>query len=347
MAKCLVTGASGFIGTHLVRALVERGDEVSCLVRRTSKLSAFADLPIRFAEGDVTDAESLTAALAHCDVVYHLAGLTKALSREDFDRVNADGIDNLMQAAARRSSPPVVIFVSSLAAAGPAINGAPREPHELPRPVSNYGKSKLAGEIAAVNLAGRVPLSILRPPIVIGEGDVFSLDLFHSVSAFRVHMVPGWRARYFSVVHAFDLVDAMIAAAERGRRVPGMAYKVQNGLVESIEGKGQGIYFPTDPETPDFAEFGRLIARGLGRKDVICLPTPPLAVHATGILGEALGRVLGRPVTLNLDKAREATAGDWTCSPRTANLELGFQPKASLADRVRQTAQWYVQQGWL
>lgn len=347
MAKCLVTGASGFIGTHLVRALVARGDEVICLVRSTSKLAAIDHLPIRFAQGDVTDAASVAKAISDVDVVYHLAGLTKSLTREEFDRVNAGGVRNLMVAASRRTSPPLVIFVSSLAAAGPAIDGRPREPHELPRPISNYGKSKLAGEIAAVNLAGSVPLSILRPPIVIGEGDLLSLDLFTTVSRFRIHAYPGWWPCRFSVVHAADLVTAMIAAADRGRRVPGGAYKLRGEMVEALEGGGQGMYFPADPEPPSFAEFGQMIARGLGRNRVVCLPTPPLAVRASGIAGELLGRVLRRPMSLNLDKAREATAGHWICSPQTAINDLGFQPGAPLSERFRQTVEWYVKEGWL
>jgi uncharacterized protein YbjT (DUF2867 family) len=88
MAKCLVTGASGFIGTHLVRALIERGDEVSCLVRRTSKLVNLNGLPVQLVQGDITDAASLAPAVGNCDVVYHLAGLTKALSMADMMRAN-------------------------------------------------------------------------------------------------------------------------------------------------------------------------------------------------------------------------------------------------------------------
>ena len=343
MAKCLVTGASGFIGTHLVRALIERGDQVNCLVRRTSKLPRLNGLPIRLALGDITDAESLPPLLAECDVVYHLAGLTKALSVQEFLRVNAGGIEGLMQAAAALPTPPVVVFVSSLAASGPASNGHPREPHQPPQPVSNYGKSKLAGEIAAAEYADRVPLSILRPPIVIGEGDYLALGLFHTVYAFRFHLVPGLKPNRFSVVHVADLVQAIIAAGERGRRVTPKDSAV-NGTPDPI---GQGIYFPADIEMPDFAELGQLIARGLGRDRVRCIHTPSFGVQVSGFLGEVAGQILRHPMSLNLDKAREAAAGSWTCSPRTANEELGFQPGAPLAERFRQTAQWYLREGWL
>ena len=337
MAKCLVTGASGFIGTHLVRALIERGDDVTCLVRQTSRLAALEGAPIRMARGDVTNPDSLPAALAGCNVVYHLAGLTKALSPDDLMRVNAAGVENLMRAAAAQPTPPVVVFVSSLAAAGPAVDGQPREPHEPPQPVSNYGKSKLAGEIAAMKYADRVPLTILRPPIVIGEGDLLALDLFHTVSTFRIHLVPGWTPNRFSVVHVADLVRAMILAAERGERVS----KSTGGT------NGKGIYYPADPEVPTFAEFGQLIAHGLGRKRVRILHTPYAVAYVLGALSEMAGKILRKPMSMNLDKAREAVAGSWVCSPRTAREQLGFQPGAPLQDRFRQTAQWYINEGWL
>ncbi len=351
MGKCLVTGATGFIGTHLVRALIERGDDVACLVRPRSQLGALEGLPIRVAPGDMTAAESLPAAMAGCDRVFHLAGLTKALSLRDFLRVNAGGIENLMQAADTLPAPPVVVFVSSLAAAGPARNGRPREPNEPPRPVSNYGKSKLAGEIAAAKFADRVPVSILRPPIVIGEGDLLTLGLFHTIWTFHFHLVPGLTPSRFSVVHVADLVQAIIVAAEQGRRIEAPRgspeFETENGAVQAVNNEGRGIYYPADAEMPDFAEFGQLIARGLGRSRVLCVPTPRFGVQVSGFLGELAGQILRRPMPLNLDKAREAAAGSWTCSPRTANQELGFQPGAPLADRFRQTAQWYLQEGWL
>jgi nucleoside-diphosphate-sugar epimerase len=345
MAKCLVTGASGFIGTHLVPALVARGDDVSCLVRRTSKLSNLQGLSVRFQQGDITDPESLAPAMADVDAVYHLAGLTKALSVEQMIRANAGGIQNLMEAAARLPNPPVMVYVSSLAAAGPAVGDRPLEPQDLPRPVSHYGRSKLMGEIAAARLAGRVPLSIVRPPIVIGESDLLALDLFYNVSAFHVHLVPGFRPTRYSVIHAQDLAQAIILAAERGKRVRADDYQVENERVTALS--GEGIYYAADEEMPTFSEVGQLIARGLGRKRVTCIRTPHAAAWVLAAISEGVGKLIRKPMSLNLDKVREAIAGSWICSPASAEAELGFRPAAPLSDRFQQTAEWYAKEGWL
>jgi nucleoside-diphosphate-sugar epimerase len=273
-----------------------------------------------------------------------------------------------MQAAAQLPNPPVVIFVSSLAAAGPAVDGQPREPHHIPKPVSSYGKSKLAGEILASQLSDRVPLTILRPPIVIGEGDQLTLDLFHSVATFRFHLVPGWTPAKVSIIHAADLVQALILAAERGKRVTPAAtamlssgYKIlPDGAIvprvpppdlitqqEVAPNAGQGIYFPADEAMPDFAEFGQLMARGLGRKRVRCVHTPHAGAFVLGAISEFVGKIIRKPMAMNLDKAREAVAGNWICSPRTAFEDLGFHPGASLDERFRQTVRWYCDEGWI
>ena len=148
MGKALVTGASGFIGGQLVRELLARGHDVVGLVRRTAAAEPLQSLGARIVAGDVTVPESLAEAVADVDTVYHLAGAIRARNAADFLRVNANGVSNMLRACRRRISPPTVVLVSSLAAAGPST-GRPRSEEDRATPVSHYGRSKLAGESAA------------------------------------------------------------------------------------------------------------------------------------------------------------------------------------------------------
>lgn len=338
MTKVLVTGASGFIGTHLVAALAARGDQVACLVRKTSKVDQLQALGASLVFGDVTDPNSLPAAVAGQQVVYHLAGRTLALRNRQFYEVNRRGVAHIAKACAGQETPPVLIFVSSLAAAGPAIEGRPRVESDPPAPVSHYGRSKRSGEHVAESFAQRVPTTVVRPPIVLGQGDRLGLPLFRSVIRFGVHLAPGLRPQRFSLIHADDLVQLLILAAERGKRLP--------PLGQSGDSAGQGYYFAACEQDPTYADLGRLVAESVGRR-VLVIPTAMPVVRTVAAVGEAISQVRHQPLLMNLDKAREIAAGSWLCSAQAAKEELGFTVGAPLLERLRQTAEWYKKEGWL
>jgi dihydroflavonol-4-reductase len=338
MAKVLVTGASGFIGSHLVSALLARGDEVTCLVRATSLVQRLDALGARFSQGDVTQPESLSAAVRDKDVVYHLAGMTSALARRDYFRVNFEGTRNIAQACAAQPEPPVLLIVSSLAAAGLAVEGRPRIESDPPAPVSIYGRSKRDGEQAAEALADRVPTTIVRPPIVIGEGDRNALKMFNSIYKCGTHFLPGLVERWYSLIHADDLAELIILAAQRGRRLapPGSAGSVS----------GQGYYFAACEEDVAYGHLGQLIGESLGRERVRLVRIAEPLVWVLGGVMEVVAQIQRRPRPMNIDKAREIVAGSWLCSARKAAEDLGFVVKAPLIERLRQTAQWYISEGW-
>jgi nucleoside-diphosphate-sugar epimerase len=334
MPRALVTGASGFIGQQLVKMLVARGDEVACLVRKSSNSEPLTKLGAELRFGDVRDPASLPAAIADVDFVYHLAGLTKAASREEYCSVNETGVRNLVEACANRTSPPTVVVVSSLAAAGPTPEARLRTEDELAAPVSNYGFSKRAGELAAAAFAGKLPITIVRPPVVLGPGDIAGFPLFRSIKRIRSFVVLGKR-RLLAVVDVRDLAAGIILAAERGERLP-------------ADGKaGQGYYYLSADECPTYGELGRMIGRSIRRPFALAVRLPIVILWTICAIGELVGRIIRRPFYLNIDRARDVAGGHWGCSAAKAKAQLGFAPAAPLAERIRETSQWYREQGWL
>jgi dihydroflavonol-4-reductase len=355
MARALVTGANGFIGAQLAEALLARGDEVRCLVRPTSDLKLLRCSEVELVYGDVTQPDTLPAAVNGVDVVYHAAGLTKAIGFADYCRVNEAGVRNVVNVCAGRTTPPVMVLVSSLAAAGPVSDPKQlRTENDPPKQVSRYSKSKRAGELAAAQRAQDVPITIVRPPIVLGPGDRTGLQLFRSIRRARSFIVLG-RGR-FSMLYVADLADGLIAAAQRGQRLPprrkcapletAINEAEQTGNASSAD-IGHGYYFLAAEEMPTLTELSRAIARSINRPYALAIRLPLAAVWLGGGLGELIGLITRQPRYFNLDRAQELSAGHWTCSSAKARRDLGFAPGASLLQRIEQTAQWYGKHHWL
>jgi dihydroflavonol-4-reductase len=333
----LVTGASGFIGQHLVRQLIECGCRMSCLVRTTSRIDELRSASAQLITGDVTDRSGMRRALeaSQARIVFHLAGLVKALGTDDFTRVNTAGVESVAAACAERAAPPVLVIVSSLAAAGPCIGDRPRMEDDLPTPVSAYGRSKLAGEQAAAKFAAGVPITIVRPPIVFGPGDRGVLEMFRPIARWGIHVVPGRGKGRFSLIHVADLVEGLLLAAEKGERLH------PSGT------QGQGIYFMAAEGEPTYAELGTALAIALGKEHATVVHLPQPFVRLVGLCGDAMGQIRRRPGWINSDKTAEALAGSWTCSSAKARAQLGWAPLATLDERLRETALGYRQAGWL
>ncbi|MEM8866216.1 MAG: NAD-dependent epimerase/dehydratase family protein, partial [Planctomycetota bacterium] len=311
----LVTGASGFIGPRLVARLQKAGSEVVCLVRGSSNTDRLAPLGVRLVTGDVTDPASLIWALDGIDEVYHLAGKLHASRLEDYLAVNEQGAKNLAQACAQRETSPVLINVSSLAAAGPSSAGKPHTEADPSRPISMYGKSKLASEQALRPFANDVPITTVRPPVVFGPGDRDGFLMFQGIRRTRLHPVPNRSGLPLSLIHADDLCEALFLAGDRGERM----------APNQSAGDSTGLYYAADPTPSTWADAGRMAADGMGVGVwVIKLRKWPFIIPA--LVGDLMGRLSGKPSIFGMDKLREASATGWVCSVEKAASELGFAP---------------------
>ncbi len=325
--KVLVTGARGFIGSFLVERLLEQGCQVHCLLRHKAQSNPWLDgLDFTTIAGDLSD-KKLNLDAGDFDYVYHLAGLTKAARREDFDLVNVQGTRNLLNAVVA-SSPRLqrFVLVSSLAGAGPSPDGKPISEEDVPAPVSDYGRSKLRAEEVTNGFSDRLPITLVRPPAVYGPRDSDVLTYFkYAQKGLRPVLGGGPRTASFVFVH--DLVEGILLAATKPEAI------------------GRTYYLCDDrPYTWD--ELGQTIAATLGAKTVR-LNMPLFAVFLAALASDLVSRISGTPSIINLDKYKELKEKHWVCSARRAEEELGFSAKHSLQEGIAATAEWYSAQGWL
>ncbi|HZT29316.1 MAG TPA: NAD-dependent epimerase/dehydratase family protein [Bryobacteraceae bacterium] len=317
----LVTGGTGFIGSHLVERLVSLGRPVRCLLRRSSSPRYLPRSGVEVVYGDLATGAGLAEALRGVDTVVHLAGVTKALSAEAYYAGNARATGTLLSFCGdvRR-----FVHVSSQAAAGPSADGTPVTEEAEPHPVSHYGRSKLASEQILRNSPLGKQAVTVRPPVVYGPRDT---DVFH---IFRT-AVRGWmlrigrEERFFSIVYVKDLVEGLLAAAE---------------------GEAGRTYFLAQPEAVSWSEFGSTAA-SLAGKQIRMLAVPRAAASGVGLVGEWWSRLTGRPVILSREKVAEACCRYWICDSGRARRELGFETKHDLRAGMAETLAWYREAGWL
>lgn len=324
--KALVTGASGFVGGHLVEALLPRY-EVSCLVRKTSNVQWLKDLGVRLVNGDLLFKGSLVQPVKDVDYVYHLAATAKAMDAETLFRVNCQGTSNLLAACSENSKKlKRFVHISSQWAVGPSRDGVPLTEADECSPLTPYGKSKLDGERTAREFSETLPVTIIRPCSVYGPRSDSLLGLFRMVKK-GIKLSLGLQPRQASFVHVKDLIQGIILASESDRSA------------------GQ-IYFLSDGEIHSWDELNDLIAKILDTK-AIRVRVPKSFIMSMAFIGEVLSLLSRRPIGIDRQKAREMTEMYWACNISKAKNELGFQPTIPLEIGLRETANWYIEKGLL
>lgn len=327
--KASITGGTGFIGSHLIDALLARGYDVACLIRKSSNLRWLKGKQIRFVEGDLFDDRTLKELVTGADQVYHLAGVVKSKSEEGYIHANVDATRKLL-AACTEHAPDLkkFIHVSSQTAVGPSKDLTHPVTEETPCvPITGYGRSKRAGEELVLSYRERLPVTIVRPPAVYGPRDTEIFIFFQTIRRGLNPMI-GFDDKRLSLIHSADLVSGLLLAAE------------------SPESAGE-IYFISSEEFYGWAETGKLAAHLMGRKNPLQIRIPHAAVYGIAGIAQFLSMFRKAAATLNLEKARDLTRAYWTCDVSKAKRELGYRQAVPLEDGFRDTIEWYRAEGWL
>lgn len=332
--KTLVTGANGFIGSTLIKKLNHFGFEVFALLRKSSDTKNLEGLKYTRCEGSLNDINSLNKAVQGMDYIFHLAGVTSAASSNDYFEHNAYGTARLAQATSKYcKNIKNFIYVSSLAAGGPAYSLVPRTELDKDDPVSLYGISKLKGEQELLKYEKIFPLGIIRPPMVYGPKDKGLFFMIKTVSKNWIPILPGTskeKKKYYSSIHSEDLSTGLIQAATSQQKKP-----ISNR-----------IFYLSEDKINSYEEIMTLIAKKLGKKP-FRIKISKFTLQTTAFFLGIIGGLTKKNFPLNQDKIHEILPNYWICANQKAKDTFGFNPQFKLDLDLITTIEWYQKNKWL
>ncbi len=326
--RVLITGASGFVGYHLIEAAIAAGLEVHGAIRRSSDIAHLTDLDIKYIYPDYNNLEQLQQELkaGQYNYIIHAAGVTRAKNEAEYNKINATYTQNLAKAALAASIPlKKFVFVSSLAATGPTFYEDTNPITELSeaKPVTNYGRSKLLAEKYLFEM-DKLPLVVLRPTAVYGPRDK---DIYIMFKTLKNGLEPyiGRKGQHLSFIYAKDLADVTVKALQNPQNH--VAYNISDG----------NFY--------ERYELANLTKKVLGKKTLKFSVPLGLVRALSGILELTASK--GKTPVLNNEKLAELTAENWNCSIEKLKNDMGFVPVYNLEKGVEETLRWYQKNKWL
>ena len=326
--RALVTGATGFIGSHLAEKLVEKGWEVVCPVRDTSNLRNLHGVPARVIPQRELDFEP--GRNGWFDYVFHLAGATRARDYASYREANVESTRRLLELLSQPAAHACLkrfVLVGSQAACGPSSgNGAAVIESDPLRPISLYGRSKVEAEEVALDFADRVPVTVIRPPTVFGPRDVDVLSVF-KCARYRLAPCLAGPDRMVSIIYVEDLVDGILTAA--------------------LASKSRGeIYFLANQYPVVWREFVLQVA-SISDGWAVTLPMPLFVMRLAALVGDLLGKVRKTTPLVRSEKFEEMKQIAWVCSAEKAYRDLQWRPKTPLPVAIEKTHLWYKEHRWI
>ncbi|MBE9583189.1 NAD(P)-dependent oxidoreductase [Mucilaginibacter sp. JRF] len=325
--KVLITGASGFVGYHLINEAIKNNLEVYAAIRKSSSIDHLKDLDIKYVYPNFKDQDSLTQLLKDNGINYiiHAAGATKARSQSEYDTINATYTVNLAKAAINAGEQfKKLVLISSLAAVGPinTLNGIITN-DTMPNPVTAYGRSKLAAEEQLKAIPG-LNYTILRPTAVYGPRDK-DIFIFFKQVVNGLEPYIGNKAQKLTFIYVTDLAEVSVKALFAGS---GKTYIISDGNFYSRY------------------ELGNITKSVLNLK-AIKFHLPVNLVKVIAAIAEKVSSLSNKASALNIEKLKELTAANWNCEIEQAKHDLGFYPKHDLDAGLTETLNWYKANNWL
>ena len=323
----LITGATGFIGSHLAEALHGKGYKLRVIVRKTSNRRWIEHLPIEYIVGELHDESLLRKAVEGVDYIYNLAGVTKARNEAEYFRSNHEATRNLLTATLTHNARiKRFVHISSQTVSGPSRGGKPVD-EEMPcQPITAYGRSKLEAEKECLKLMDKLPITIVRPPAVYGPRDRDIFEFFKTMDK-GIHPLIGFSDTYVSLIHVRDLVNGILLAGEHEKSVG-------------------STYFIASERYYNWKEIGEITSK-IMQKRVIRVRVPVTLVYGISVIAEIASFFSRKPALLNIEKARDIVQRAWTCSIEKARRELGYREGLTIEEGIRDTVTWYREHGWL
>ncbi len=325
--KVLLTGGTGFIGRNLAVKLSKKGYKVRCLVRDLNRAAWMKNHPgLEPIKGDLEHKRSIVPHLSDIDLVLHLAGVTKARNRDDYFRINAEAagtfFDSVLDGRRRVRK---ILYISSLAAAGPHTSKGPARENGEVSPITYYGESKLLGEHLLQEKCKDIPWTIIRPPIVYGP---FDKDVFIYFKMAKSGIIPimGKGQIELSIIHVDDVTDGIILAAI-SEKSAGEIFYISDGRVHTLE------------------EIAKLLIKIRGGGKVIRFPS--FFAKIAGLIGDWIAYCSNEPQVINSQKMKEALQDGWVCNVDKIRAKLGFMPSVELETGFESTYHWYRNAGCL
>lgn len=323
----LVTGANGFVGSHLVDNLLSHGLRVRCLVRKSSNLKWLDKKNVEIFDSGLFDKDGLRKAFKDVNYIYHVAGVVKSKTKEGYFKGNVETTKNLLEAALENASTVKrFLVVSSQTVSGPSLECKPVNEESECRPITTYGRSKLEEERLVLSYKDKLPITICRAPAVYGERDTEIFIYFQTFSKGLTTTI-GFNKKELSLIHAIDLAEGFYLASM------------------SEKAKGE-IYFISSEKFYTWQEINSITSKILDKRPII-IKVPHFLVYTIAAVAQFFAMFSSKPATLNIEKAKDITQQYWTCDTSKAMRDFGYKQKISIEEGIRRTCDWYIQMKWI